>query len=164
MKNIKRSIPKKNYLYLVVLLISVVLLTLYIFKLTNNINMKKIEKSYLADYINEVKVNELLEVIKEPSSELFIFVTKTNDEKVYKLEKDLKKVINDHDLRDNFILVTSTENKSIDEINKILKSDIKKAPAIIYLKNGEYIKGIESNKNLLQSGDLEQLLDEYEVN
>ena len=89
---------------------------------------------------------------------LFILVTKTNDDSVHKLESELKKIIKKYDLRDNFIYVVYDNN--IKEINDKLGSKISRVPAIIYYRNGEFIKSIDNN---LSGGEFQKLLDEYEV-
>ena len=163
MKN-ERVVPKINYLYLVLMIISIVLITFFIFGINDKVQNKKLETSYLEGYINEVSFSELLNVLSEPSSELFILVTKTNDESVYKFETELKKIIKKYDLRDNFIYIDSSNNETVvNRINNILNSDIKTIPAIIYIKNGEFVKNIDSSVNILNGGDFEKLLDEYEV-
>lgn len=164
MKKNERVVPVKNYVYLLIMIIVVVALTFLIFNINKNYQTKKLETSYLANYLTVVKTEELSNILSEPSSELFIFVTKTNDENVFNLEKDLKKIIKKHDLRDNFILLDYTDESNVEELNKILKSDIETIPAIIYIKNGEFIKSIDSKESLLKSSDFEKMLDEYEVN
>lgn len=164
MKKNERVVPVKNYIYLLIMIIVVVALTFLIFNINKNYQTEKLETSYLANYLTVVKTEELSNILSEPSSELFIFVTKTNDENVFNLEKDLKKIIKKHDLRDNFILLDYTDESNVEELNKILKSDIETLPAIIYIKNGEFIKSIDSKESLLKSSDFEKMLDEYEVN
>ena len=182
MKKNERVVPIKNYIYLLIMIIVVVALTFLIFNINKNYQTEKLETSYLANYLTVVKTEELSNILSEPSSELFIFVTKTNDENVFNLEKDLKKIIKKHDLRDqhtklqqnttpptfnlrdNFILLDYTDESNVEELNKILKSDIETLPAIIYIKNGEFIKSIDSKESLLKSSDFEKMLDEYEVN
>ncbi len=164
MKKNERVVPVKNYIYLLIMIIVVVALTFLIFNINKNYQTKKLETSYLANYLTVVKTEELSNILSEPSSELFIFVTKTNDENIFNLETDLKKVIKKHDLRDNFILLDYTNESNVEELNKILKSDIETIPAIIYIKNGEFIKSIDSKESLLKSSDFEKMLDEYEVN
>ena len=164
MKKNERVVPIKNYIYLLIMIIVVVSLTFLIFNINKNYQTEKLETSYLANYLTVVKTEELSNILSEPSSELFIFVTKTNDENIFNLEKDLKKIIKKHDLRDNFILLDYTDESNVEELNKILKSDIETIPAIIYIKNGEFIKSIDSKESLLKSSDFEKILDEYEVN
>ena len=163
MKEKKRVVPKKNYLYLILMLVMVVVVTFSIVNISKSYNNKKLEKSYLYKYVNEVTVDEVKNILTEPSSEMFILVTKCNDEVVYNFERDVKKVIKNHDLRDNFIYIDYTANENLDSLNKVLGSNIAKIPAIIYYKNGEVITNIDSSERMLNSGDFEQLLDSYEV-
>ena len=164
MKEKTRVVPKKNYLYLLIMLIMVVVVTFSIVRIGDSYSNKKLEKSYLYKYVSEVNVDEIKNILTEPSSEMFILVTKTNDEDVYNFEKDIKRVIKTRDLRDNFIYIDYTNKNNLDSLNKILGSDISKIPAIIYYKNGEFVTSIDSSERMLNSGDFEQLLDSYEVN
>lgn len=164
MKENKRVVPKKNYLYLLIMIIMVVFVTFSIVNICKYYDNKKLEKSYLEGYITEVALEEVENVLTEPSSELFILVTKVNNENVYNFEKDLKKVIKNRDIRDNIIYIDYTDNKNnIDGLNKVLGSDINSIPAIIYYKNGKVVTSIDSSDGLLNAGDFEQLLDSYEV-
>jgi len=159
-----RIIPKKNYLYLIIMMVIVVFVTFFVFDINNKYQTRKLGISYLYEYVTEVKLEDLNNILTEPSSELFILVTKTNDEVVYNLEKDIKKVIKEHDLRDNFIYIDYTDKEDkLGELNKILDCNIKTVPALIYYKDGEYVKSIDSSEEVLKSVDLAQILDEYEV-
>lgn len=164
MKKNERVVPKKNYLYLLLMIVLVIFVTFFIFEMNEKYQERKLETSYLSGYVSEVNVSDLNNILTEPSSELFILVTKTGSEEVYKLENNLKKVINNHDLRDNFIYIDYTDKEdNIKELNEIVGGDINKIPAIVYYKNGEYVKTIDSSSVLLDSGEFEKLLDEYEV-
>ena len=158
----ERVVPKKNYFYLLLMIVGVVILTFIIFDMSNKIQNRKLEDSYLSGYINQVKIEEIDSVLTEPNSDMFILITKIGDEKIYNFESDLKKVIKKKDLRDNFIFVEYDSN-DFSEINKKFNCNIKSVPAIIYIKNGEFIKNIDSSDHLLNVGDFEKLLDEYEV-
>ena len=162
MKKQERVVPKKNYLYLLIMLFAVVFVTFFIFEMNKDYQSRKLEVSYLNGFINEVNINDINNILIEPSSDLFIFVTKVNDENVYELERDIKKVIKEKDLRDNFFYINYSD-KDINSLNKILGSDIKTIPALVYFKNGEYIKSVDSSKDMLNVGDLSQILDQYEV-
>ncbi len=158
----ERVVPKKNYLYLLIMIISVVFVTFLIFEINEKYQSRKLESSYLDGYVNKISLNEVNDILTEPSSEMFILVTKTNDEEVYNFEVELAKVIKKNDLRDNFIYIDFTDG-DIAELNKMLGSNISSIPAIIYLRNGEFVKNIDSSISKLKVADFQQLLDEYEV-
>ena len=79
--------------------------------------------------------------------------------------EDIKKIISKYDLRDNVIYIDYTDRENeINELNKILKSEIKTIPALIYFKDGDYVKTVDSSETFLNSGEFQKILDEYEVN
>lgn len=159
----ERVVPKKNYFYLLLMIIGVVVITFIIFGINAKYQNKKLENSYLSGYINQIKVEEIDNILTEPNSDMFVLVTKTDDDNTYNFESDLKKIIKKKDLRDNFMFIDYTSNNNYDIINKKFKSNIKSVPAIIYIKNGEFVKSIDSSEHMLNVGDFEKLLDEYEV-
>ena len=164
MKNNKRVVPKKNYLYLLIMILLVVFITFGIVRIGKYYEEKKLEESYLDGYISQVTLDDVENILTEASSEMFIFVTEVNNESVYNVEKDIKKVIKNRDIRDNIMFIDYTDNKSnLNDLNKILNSNIKSIPAIIYYKNGNFVTNIDSSNGLLNAGEFEKLLDSYEV-
>ena len=164
MRKKDRVVPKKNYLYLLLMIVLVVVITFSITNINKKYQERRLEQSYFDGYINEISTNELNTILTEPSSEQFILITKTNNEEVFDFEVELKKIIKRKDLRDNFIYLdyTNKENE-LNELNNILNANIKNIPAIIYIKNGELMKIIESEKDILRAEEFDKLLDEYEV-
>ena len=163
MKKKDRVVPKKNYLYLLIMIVLVVIITISIFNINNKYQERRLEQSYFEGYLNEVSLKELNTILTEPNSEQFILVTKIEDEKIYDFEVELKKIIKKKDLRDNFIYLEYNNEEDLNELNKILKTKIKVLPAIVYIKNGELKKTIDSSESLLQASEFDKLLEEYEV-
>ena len=164
MKDNKRVVPKKNYLYLLIMLLIVVFVTFGIVKISKYYEEKKLEKSYFDGYISEVTLKDMNNILTEPSSEMFIIVTEVNNQNIYNIEKDIKKVIKKRDIRDNVMFINYTDNKKdLNELNKVLGSDIKNIPAIVYYKNGQVVTSIDSTNGLINAGEFEKLLDSYEV-
>ena len=163
MKKKDRVVPKRNYLYLLIMIVLVVIITISIFNINNKYQERRLEQSYFEGYLNEVSLKELNTILTEPNSEQFILVTKIEDEKIYDFEVELKKIIKKKDLRDNFIYLEYNNEEDLNELNKILKTKIKVLPAIVYIKNGELKKTIDSSESLLQASEFDKLLEEYEV-
>lgn len=163
MKDNKRVVPKKNYLYLLIMLMIVVFVTFGIVNISKYYDEKKLEKSYLEGYISEVSLEDMKNVLTEPSSEMFIIITKVNNQNIFNQEKEIKKVIKRRDLRDNVMFINYTNKNDLNELNKVLGSNIKTIPAILYYKNGEFITSIDSTNGLINAGEFEKLLDSYEV-
>ena len=164
MKDNKRVVPRKNYLYLLIMLIIVVFITFSIVKICKYYDEKKLEKSYFDGYISEVTLKDIKNILTEPSSEMFIIVTEVNNEEIYKQEKEIKKVIKKRDIRDNIMFIDYTNDKNdLTELNRVLGSEIKSIPAIIYYKNGQVATSIDSSNGLINAFEFEKLLDSYEV-
>ncbi len=172
----EKYIPTKNYITALVLVLVVVLLTLYFFKWYDVYEENKVAASYLIKsntITNEIKdLKEVEAVFTEVPDDYFIYISYTNDEQVYEMEKELKDVINKYALNDKFYFINITdiqkEDNYIDKLNETLKLDsqkITKVPTIIYYKNGEIAKdGIltRDDDNIINAADLEQFLEEKE--
>ena len=159
----KKNIPKKNYFILILIIILVVIISLIIFRFSGLYNQNKLKRSYLYNYVNEVNINDIKNILTEPNSELFILVTETNNDDVYKLEKNIMKIIKKYDLRDNFIYIDYTDNEDLDKLNDIFGTKIEKIPALLYYKNGELSEVVDSKDTLFNEGDLQKIIDAYEV-
>lgn len=164
MKKNVRVVPKKNYYILTLLIFMVVVVTFLIFDISDKYQDSKLDTNYLSGYLNEVNEEEIDNVMSETTTDFFVLITKSGDEEVYKFETQLKKIIKKYDLRDNFIFINYTENTDLDSLNNKFKSDIKSIPAILYFKNGEFVKSIDSSEDMLKSSDFDKLLEEYEIN
>ena len=156
-----KKIPKKNYYYYVLMIIASTLLTLLGFKISRDINSAKIENGYLKGFITEIKISELDSILSEPSTDMFILITKTNDKEIYNIEKRIKDVLIKYGVKDNFLYIVSNGNTS--DINKRLDIDIQDLPTILYYRNGQIIKTISNKDGIDIVGELEKIIDEYEV-
>ena len=171
----QKKIPSKNYLYAFLILVGGILLVLYIFEWINVKNEEKLMTSYLisSNTINSSieDFDSLTQILSETSSSYFIYLSYTGDEEIYNFEKELKRIIDNYNLSDNFYYVDLTKIKEnnenyIEEINNKLNiKNLEKVPAIIYVKDGKIIDsnildGI--NNTSLKIADLENLLDIYE--
>lgn len=174
-KTQNKKIPSKNYLYALLILVSGILFSLYIFEWINVKKEEKLMNSYLISsntIDSSVKDFESLkQILKETSSSYFIYLGYTGDEDVYNFEKELKRVIDNYNLRDSFYYMDLTEIKEnnedyLNEIKNMLNiRKIERIPAIIYVHNGKIeehniLDGI--NGSLLKISDVENLLDIYE--
>lgn len=177
-KNYSKNVPGKNYFIALILFVGVILLTCYIFKWYEVFNNEKITKSYLVTsnvITNEINsIDELQDVFLETPSEYFLYLGYTNDEKVYNMEVDLKKVIKKYDLQDKFYYFNIDDLKKneqyIAELNSALNLNDEKItniPTILYFKDHNIVKGgiIHQDKNtIMQASDFEQLLEKMEIN
>jgi len=171
----QKKIPSKNYIYALLILVGGIVLTLYIFEWVNVKKEEKLMNSYLitSNTIDSTikDFDSLNQILKETSSSYFIYLSYTGDEDVYNFEKELKRIIDNYNLSDNFYYMDLTDIKEnnknyMNEIkNKLEINDIERVPALIYVHKGKIEKsnildGI--NNTMLKISDIENLLDIYE--
>ena len=165
----KREIPKKNYYILIIMLIGVAVLTLAISSIVNAVKNNNVSTGYINRYVSEISYSELDTYLVEPASNTFIYITYTGDEQIYKLEKNLKKIVNNYELATDFVYVNVTENMIEDNfVNKLkeklkISEKISKLPVILYYKDGILTDLVDSEENLFNVADFQKLLDNYEI-
>lgn len=176
MKN-NRYIPKKNYIIALVLTIGSILLVLYGFSWYKAYQQNLYHQSYLVKnkIINKeiTSLEELKNIINEPSNEYFILISYNDNKDVYKLEKDLKKTIKKNNLEDYFYYYNVTEEmkddnylKNINEALNLTDYKIKNVPTIVFIRNGIIEKDAiisRDDNNMINVGDFQKLLDIYNI-
>lgn len=169
-----KKVPKVNYIYAFLILVGSILLTFYIFAWINVRKQEKILNSYLIESNTVTSSLELdgsfKQVVQDAPSSYFIYVSYRKDEKIYNLEKDLKRVIDKYKINDIFYYVDITdlkENNSeyLDYVNEKLGVKLSRVPAIIFVKDGQILDrniltGVRDTD--LKADDLESLLEVYE--
>ena len=154
-KQDNKYFPYKNHLYLIIGIIVILLIGWYIASWLNIKNEEKLSASYLVKTntitysIDDLK--EISSIFQESPSEYFVYISYTGEESVYKLEKRLKKVIDDYNLKDEFYYLDITSLKddenTLNKLNKEFDTDkIINYPCILYFKDGQ-IKDIIVDKN-----------------
>lgn len=170
-------ISPKNYVIAISISLLAIFFTYYIFSWYNVYQEKKYNESYLINTktisleVNDIK--EIESVFTEAPNEYFVYIGYRNDEDVYKLEKNLKKVIDKYKLNDIFYYIDATKLKEEDDylekINSalgLLNNKIEKIPTIIYFKNGKVKEDAivkREDANIINAGDFERLLEIYEI-
>jgi len=174
-KTATKNISVKNYVCAALILIGAIIFTLYIFEWYQVKREEKLMTSYLISSktidSNITDLESLKQIRQESPASYFIYFGYTGDEEVYKLEKEMKRVIDKYKLNDIFYYVDLTELKEnktnyLNEVNKNLEiKSLNNVPAIIYVNEGKIeekniLDGI--NNNLLSVSDFENLLKNYE--
>lgn len=116
-KNKKKynTFPKKNYLIGVLIIVFIILLGIYLFKW----DQVKEDEKYLQSYLISSRtinlemndLNEIEDVLKEAPNNYLIYISYTESEKIYNFEKELKPVIDEYNLANNFYLLNITKIK-----------------------------------------------------
>ena len=166
----KKRRLKNNYLNLFLILFGVILLTIGSSNIYINYSNNKVNQSYISKYISNIQPNEIEIASVEFSSDTFIYVSYTGDKKIYDFEVKLKKLLKDKDLTESFIYTDITklkENKNyLKDLNKILgieKDGLKELPSVIYFKDSKVVDFIDSKNGHINTGDVSQLLEKYEL-
>ncbi|MBE6154435.1 MAG: hypothetical protein E7163_02535 [Firmicutes bacterium] len=164
-----KAIYYKNYLLGFGVVLGIIFIILYI----NKWHQVKEQEKYLNSYLmsnNTINleitdINAIDSVLSETPNYYFVYISYTQDKKVYNLEKNLKPIIDNYDLQNNFYFINITnikdKNKNYkEEIAKELKignNYINNIPVILYFKNGELINSVNNSK------DFENLLKEQNI-
>lgn len=168
-------VSPKNYLIAFIILFGSIFVAFYLFSCYKINKDERLMNSYLITTNTiESNINDLAslkQVMQEAPESYFIYISYTNDEDVYDLEKKLKKEIDTHKINDIFYYVDVTllkENNTnyLNEIEKVLNvKKISNVPAIIYVRNNEISEeNIITGKNnkMLNINDLKKLLNNYD--
>lgn len=170
-KSKKNNINFKKLFYFILGFLLIIFLIWYIISWKNVKQEEKLMNSYLITSNTlsvEIKdLSETVQVLKESPSEYFVYISYTNDEKVFNFEKKLKKLIDNYNLKDEFYFVNVTNIKDDEnfysEINETFNTKlINNIPSILHFKNNE-LKKVIYNKDLNKTyTDFENLLKENE--
>jgi len=164
-----KALSYKNYLLGFSVIIGIIFIILYINKWHQVREQEKYLNSYLMSNnsisLEITDINAIDSVLSETPNYYFVYISYTKDKDIYNLEKDLKPLIDDYDLQNNFyfINVTNIKNnnnnykKDIAKELKIDSNNIKNIPVILYFKNGELINTVNNSK------DFENLLKEQNI-
>ena len=157
--------PKLDYKMILIIVLALLIMVIGIAKIGGVFENKDYSKSYLLKTTKEIKKEDISNTLL--NKEVFIFITKLNqdeeyNEKEYNLEKDLKKVIKDNNIKDNFYVYLEDENTNLRELFGIEEDT--KTPTILYFKNGSLIDTVErEDENMMEAADFVKLLDIYEL-
>ena len=165
----KRVIPRKNYLILLGVIVLVFTACLASYNLYNIYQENKIKNSPLSQ--TEILYEDLKNATIEINADTFLVISYVEDEQVYQNEVEIKNMLKKQDLLDNVMYLNVTEymleEGFIQELNSVLKLKdnltIETLPAIVYYKDGEAVKTIDSKDGLLNVGNFQQLIDMYEL-
>ena len=143
-----RTIPKKNYIYLSLIIIATLLILLYSYLWYNKYNESKLSIGIMNNYLSVINYNELDDYIIENKNAI-IYVSVLGNEEINKFEKKFKNTIIDNNLK-NSILYLNITNENIYSITNELKID-NNLPYIVVYTNGEITDTYSIAKNKYDS-------------
>ena len=163
----------KKFVHAVTLIITVLLIGYFSYATYDQFTNSKIQKSYLVSkkmVEKDFNIEEDLSELKNMTGERFIYISYTGDKGIYNLEKEMRKLIEEYDLKDKFYYVNidsiKNDDNVISAINNLLDIEeglVTKIPTIIYVnKNNEILRDnviTRLDDNLMEIGDFQKLLD-----
>lgn len=164
---------KRLYFIGIIVVLTVILVVVYFYRVNNVRNQEKMQDSYLLSTQTlslEIKnLEEVNQILSEAPNEYFVLISYTNDKDTYSLEKDLKTLIDNYSLSDHFYYFNATdlikEDNYLERINNAFDTNlIKSLPTILYYKDGKLMDAVLRNdNNPINAGDFQKLMDIYEI-
>lgn len=155
MKEKKKSIPFKNYIYLGLIILATILVLYYIYLWYRTYKEDELNKSIMSDYLTVINYNEMDSYILENSNAV-IYVSKLGDEQINKFEKNFRNVIVDNNLK-NAILYLNVTDEDVEGYSKKLKID-DNLPYIVVYTGGEVTDTYSIVKNNYSTKKIEKYL------
>ena len=132
-----REIPKKNYLFVLIMAVVVVIITFVLMNLYNA-NKKEVYSSYVKEIVHEIMLDDLDNYLQEhPDAILYI---NTNDETNKKLEKEIKNLTARHNIQQYFVYIENSKN--ITQKYKLKDNN----PVFIAYKDGKVLETFSQDK------------------
>lgn len=166
-----RNQTLKKYFIGLCIILAIIFLALYFHKWHTVKEQEKYYESFLVSTntisLEMTDIKEIQSVLSETSNYYFLYISYTNDEDIYNLEKELKPLIDEYHLQNSFYFLNVTDFKDTnqdykDDIAEALEIDkniISKVPIILYFKDGKLAtkNGIftaDQFKDLLETQDI----------
>lgn len=160
-----------------VIILGVFIISYLGFTFINDTNEKRYQQSYLVKsklVKDSYNIEGNLSNIKNLSGDYYLYISYTGSESIYKMEKDLKKLIKEYKLQDKFYYINIDSIKSSDNkislVNELLGLDdikVEKVPTIIYVnKDNKVLRNniiTRKDDSLMEVGDFQKLLDINEI-
>lgn len=166
----KKEIPSKNYYIVIIVTILVVLLMIFIKSFYTNYTSSKLSESIFSNQvINQINIDDFDYVLPE-ISESIIFVSYSNNNEIYNMEKKLYKELEKNNQLDNIIFLDVSNYLNNNEYIKILKSkfsnienEINSAPMFIYIKDGVAVEAMSSELKMVDYKIYKKMIDKYGI-
>ena len=167
----KHIFSQKNILIIVCIVLALILVIFYGYRVNKLKETDTLSKSYLLDSGTvslEIKnLDEVNQILAESPTEYFVLISYTGNKDTYKLENGLKRILDKYKLNDSFYYLNvkniMDEDNYLNRLNNAFNTDkIKKVPTILYYKNGKIVDVVTRNdNNIIKAGDFQKLLDIY---
>lgn len=154
----KRIVPLKNYIILIVVMILTIVLTLFLASKYDQKLEDNAPRTLMFSFLSQVTNEELNNYILE-NPNIIVYVASTKDEKLNKFENEFKEFIINNELTNSIIQIDCDElDKKI--INPYLKNieDINVYPNIIIFKDGKIQSILYNEKTNINITDVKNFI------
>jgi len=155
-----REVPKKNYLYLILILLGSFMFLIYIYKWYEAYNENKLNTSIMDKYLTVINYNELDNYIIE-NKDAVIYVSILGNEDINKFEKKFKNIVAENNLRNN-ILYLDISNENITSATKKLSIE-EEFPYLVVYTNGIITDTYSINEHKYSNAKVEKYLNRIGV-
>ena len=166
-----KSQSAKKYLIGLCIILAIIFLALYFYKWHTVLEQEKYYNSYLISTntisleMNDIK--EISSVLSETPSYYFLYISYTSSEDVYNLETELKPLIDEYQLQNNFYFLNVTDFKDNNSDYKkdialalgIDQNIISKVPIILYFKDGK----LATTHGIFTAKEFQDLLETQDI-
>jgi len=162
-----KNISSKNYFVVFMVSIIVIILTLYV----RSFYISYLESIKNSSVFSDKSVSQMnqkdIDYVLSETSQGILYISYTGDRKIYNMEKRLYREFEKRNVLDKVIYWNVIDdNNYIDKIKSVfpnIKTNINKAPLIIYIENGNAIDVINNDDNIISKTDVDNLLTKYEI-
>jgi len=166
MKNIKREVPVKNYIYLSIIIFISILLLFYFYWWYLTYEEGKLNNQIMDRYLQVINYNELEDYITE-NKNAFVYVSVLENQEIRDFELEFKEIILEKSLKKEILYLDLTEVYSNSKMlqnavskYQIQNKDISNVPCILYFKNGYLNKIFDIKSNDYSTSNLINFLEE----
>lgn len=145
MLNNTKTIPIKNYIYLLLILITSVALVYYMYLWFIEYEKEQNTTTTINDVMQIINYNELDSYLIE-NKDAIIYATIQNNKDIRKFEKKLERVIKQNDISNKILYLDITDNNNQNNKYQILDT-YQSAPVILVYKNADLVNKYEIAKN-----------------
>jgi len=169
-KNEIKQIPIRNYFIVLVVSVVVIILTLYARAFYFSYQESKSKTSYFLDKkVNQITTDDLDYSLSE-YRDAILYVSYTGNKSIYKMEKKIYSELEKNNLLDIAVywnVSNLMENNDYINILKTkfnkLSNDIKEAPLIIIIKDGQAIEVLNSELDRIDYKELRKMIKRNEI-
>ena len=164
----KKNIPKKNYLFILIIFIISIFMVIGIKICARNYKEYRLSIPVIKGQLVEIKADELDSYINA-HNDFYLYIGVSDDINCRKIEKDLPKILKARNIKDETVYLNMSKIDNSKEAIKLKLSqygeisDKVTYPIFAIFKDGKIKKALNKQEGNPNIGDIEKILDEFEI-